>query len=133
MSFYKKSLINISLLLISSISFGASQVFISFSMPEKLLIETLTECERLHIPATLNGLYNNSTQDTTQKILQLSKQIPNLSLQIDPFAFEKYAITQVPALVVAKDNCFDVLYGNLALTEGLKIIKQKGACKDGSS
>ncbi|MDF1756925.1 MAG: type-F conjugative transfer system pilin assembly protein TrbC [Legionellaceae bacterium] len=133
MYFYKKSLINISLLLISSISFGASQVFISFSMPEKLLIETLTECERLNIPATLNGLYKNSMQDTTQKIMGLSKQIPNLSLQIDPFAFERYAISQVPALVVAKDNCFDLLYGNLSLSEGLKIIKQKGACKDDAS
>ena len=58
-------------------------VFVSFSMPETLMIETLQECERLHIPAILNGLYQNSMPETAKQIMVLSNQIPNLSLQIE--------------------------------------------------
>jgi conjugal transfer pilus assembly protein TrbC len=104
-------------------------VFVSFSMPETLMIETLQECERLHIPSILNGLYQNSMPETAKKIMLLSNQIPNLSLQIDPTAFERFNIHQVPALVVARDDCFDVIYGTLPLAEGLDRIKRKGECQ----
>ena len=106
-------------------------VFVSFSMPETLMIETLQECKRLHIPAILNGLYQNSMPETAKQIMVLSNQIPNLSLQIDPTAFERFNIHQVPALVVAPGNCFDVIYGTLPLAEGLDRIKRRGECKDG--
>ena len=96
------------------------QVFVSFSMTNHLLIQTLTESTALHIPATLNGLYNNSMPETMQKIISLSKKIPNLSLQIDPIAFERYGIHQVPALVVDYGKDFDVIYGNLSLHDGLQ-------------
>ena len=38
------------------------QVFVSFSMPENLLKQTLSESARLHIPAILNGLYHVTVQ-----------------------------------------------------------------------
>lgn len=113
------------------ISTANTTVFVSFSMPETLMIETLQECERLHIPAVLNGLYQNSMGDTAKKIMVLSKSIPNLSLQIDPTAFERFNIHQVPALVVEQGNCFDVIYGTLPLVEGLDRISRRGECKDG--
>lgn len=103
-------------------------LFVSFSMPEQLLIETLQESARLHIPATLNGLYQNSVEKTAQKVLLLTQAVPQLQLQIDPTAFERFNIQQVPALVVANNGCFDVLYGNLSLREGLKRIQEKGEC-----
>lgn len=103
-------------------------VFVSFSMPEQLLIETLKESARLHVPATLNGLYQNSVEQTAQKVLLLTQALPQLQLQIDPTAFERFNIQQVPALVVANGDCFDVLYGNLSLSEGLSRIHDKGAC-----
>ncbi len=106
-------------------------VFVSFSMPETLMIETLQECERLHIPAILNGLYQNSMPETAKKVMAMSTQIPNLSLQIDPTAFERFNIHQVPALVVEQGDCFDVIYGTLPLAEGLDRIKRRGECKDG--
>ena len=93
----------------------ATQVFVSFSMPNNLLIQTLTESTALHIPATLNGLYHNSMPETVHKIFSLSKKIPNLALQINPIVFERYRIHQVPALVVDNGKDFDVIYGNLAL------------------
>lgn len=99
-------------------------VFISFSMPEQLLQETLIESARLHIPAILNGLHQNSMPKTVAQIMTLSKVIPNLNLQIDPTAFARFKILQVPALVVSSDKGFDVMYGNLTLTEALKRIAE---------
>ncbi len=96
-----------------------AQVFVSFSMPAHLLEETLTESARLQIPAFLNGLVNNSMPETIKRIQNLSKTIPNLNLQIDPTAFERFGIKQVPALVIDNGREFDVLYGNLSLSDGL--------------
>jgi conjugal transfer pilus assembly protein TrbC len=101
-------------------------VFVSFSMPTKLLEETLLESARLKIPAYLNGLYHDSMPETAGKIMQLSQHIPHLNLQIDPTAFERYDIKQVPALVVEHNKRFDVIYGNLTLEEGLARIKDIG-------
>ena len=102
------------------------QVFVSFSMPETLLKETLAESARFKIPANLNGLYENSFPATVKKIMGLSKEIPELNLQIDPTAFERFGITHVPAFVVEKENTFDVIYGNLTLKEALTRIKNSG-------
>lgn len=96
-----------------------AQVFVSFSMPSLLLKQTLMESARLEIPAILNGLYHNSMSETAVKIMALSKEVPNLNLQIDPTAFERFGIHQVPALVVSEGSQFDVIYGNLTLEEGL--------------
>ena len=114
-------IILIHLLLIQSVQAAQTiQVFVSFSMPNNLLIQTLTESTALHIPATLNGLYHNSMPETMHKILSLSKKIPNLALQIDPISFERYGIHQVPALVVDNGKDFNVIYGNLSLHDGLQ-------------
>ena len=94
-------------------------VFVSFSMPEQLMQQTLRESARLHIPAVLNGLIDNSMPMTVRRIEALSARVPNLNLQIDPTAFERFGIKQVPALVVDNGRDFDVLYGNLSLSDGL--------------
>lgn len=103
-----------------------AEVFVSFSMPEPLLEQCLAESARLHIPAILNGLIDNSMPKTIQRIEALSKVVPNLNLQIDPTAFERFGIHQVPALVVDNGKDFDVLYGNLSLSEGLMRIAGNG-------
>ncbi len=113
----------------SSVVFSEDvHLLVSFSMPEQLLIETLAEGARLHIPATLNGLYQNSVEKTVQKVMALTERVPQVQLQIDPTAFEQFQIQQVPALVVSRGDCFDVLYGNLSLSEGLERIHEKGEC-----
>lgn len=101
-------------------------VFVSFSMPDKLLEETLKDCVRLNIPAYLNGLHNNSMQDTALQIMALSQKVPNLNLLIDPTQFERFGIHHVPALVVEDKNSFDVIYGHLSLKEGLLRIAGRG-------
>lgn len=116
-----KKLIGFVLLWCVQVGFAAAttQVFVSFSMPAPLLKQTLMESARLEIPAILNGLYHNSMSKTAVKIMALAKEVPNLNLQIDPTAFERFGIHQVPALVVSEGNQFDVIFGNLTLQEGL--------------
>jgi len=115
-----------SMLMREAISAPSVQIFVSFSMPTKLLSEVLTESARLHIPATLNGFIDNSMPKTVQQIQLLSKAVPNLNLQIDPTAFERFGIKQVPALVVDNGKAFDVLYGNLSIQEGLLKMADHG-------
>ncbi len=97
-------------------------------MPNTLLMETLNDSARLHIPATLNGLHHNSMMETAVKVSALSHEVPDLQLQIDPTAFERFGITQVPALVVENKGCFDVVYGHLPLNEGLERLISHGEC-----
>lgn len=117
------------LIFMPCITLANTKVFVSFSMPNNLMIETLKDCERLKIPAYLNGFYENSMSKTINKIMELTKDVPNLSLQIDPFEFAKYEINQVPTIVKDSNNCFDVVYGNLQISDALNLIKEKGSCK----
>ncbi|HHF7368352.1 TPA: type-F conjugative transfer system pilin assembly protein TrbC [Legionella bozemanae] len=113
--------------LANTVLFAATvSVFVSFSMPGRLLEETLKESSRLHIPAYLNGLHHNSMKDTALKVMELSQRIPDLNLAIDPTLFERFGIQQVPALVVAEEKKFDVIYGHLTLQEGLSWIAGHG-------
>jgi conjugal transfer pilus assembly protein TrbC len=104
------------------------QVLVSFSMPQHLLAQTLKNAANLHIPAVFNGLHHNSMLETVALINTLSNTIPNVQLQIDPTAFEQFDVQQVPALVVSRSGCFDVIYGHLTLQEGLDRIYQHGSC-----
>jgi conjugal transfer pilus assembly protein TrbC len=94
-------------------------VFVSFSIPENLLEETLKESSRLNFSVYLNGLYQDSMTETAKKITMLSQRIPNLNVQIDPTLFERFGIQQVPAVVVDNNKNFDVIYGHLSIKEGL--------------
>lgn len=113
--------------LIMTSSFAVQvSVFVSFSMPDTLLKETLKESAQLNIPAYLNGLYRDSMSETALKVMALSKRIPNLNLNIDPTLFERFGIHQVPALVVDDGKAFDVIYGHLTIQEGFTRMAGRG-------
>jgi conjugal transfer pilus assembly protein TrbC len=101
-------------------------VFISFSMPEKLLEQTIKEATHYHAPVLLNGLYKDSMQETTIKLFELTKRVPNASIQIDPTAFENFGISQVPAVVVSNSHNFDVVIGNVTLEKALAEVNTYG-------
>ena len=102
------------------------RMFISFSMPKQLLAETVEDATRYQIPVILNGLYQDSMRDTMSKIFELSKNNPNLIVQIDPLAFERYHINQVPALVADNKTDFDVIFGNIPIARAMDEIKRFG-------
>ena len=117
------------LIITSAFAHAKTYVFVSFSMPHQLLLETLKESSRLEIPAVLTGLYHHSMSDTAHELMSLSKEIPNVQLQVDTTLFERFSIGKVPALVVESNSCFDVIYGNLALSEALQRIQRQGSCR----
>lgn len=123
-----KQLSGIFLMLASKVAMAAVSVhvFVSFSMPDPLLIQTFREAEKLKLPVYINGLHNNSMKLTAKKVMEYTKEVPDLSLQIDPTLFEQYGISQVPAVVVDNGKAFDVIYGNLKLKECLKRIESLG-------
>lgn len=102
------------------------RMFISFSMPEQLLQETVKDAAYHQIPVMLNGLYQDSMRDTMSKIFELSKKNPSLVVQIDPLAFERYSIHQVPALVADTKTDFDVIFGNIPIARAMDEIKRFG-------
>lgn len=102
------------------------QVFVSFSMPNQLLEETVMDAARHDVPVFLNGFYHDSMQETAIKLFELSKKVPNLSMQIDPTAFERYAIKQVPAWVADNQTTFDVVFGNITFERARDEITRFG-------
>lgn len=122
-----KKVIIMMLSLMPSLIFAATvSVFVSFSMPHSLLIGTLKDANRCQILAYLNGLHHGSMSETASKVMALAKEVPDLNLQIDPTAFERFGIQQVPALVVAEGESSDVIYGHLSLKEGLLRMANRG-------
>ena len=121
-----KSLIFIVFVFISNVSManGQAHVFVSFSMPKKLFIETLKEAKELNLPVYIKGFYQNSMKLTAEKIMEFTKDVPDLNLQIDPTLFEKYDIQKVPAVVCDNGEAFDVIYGNLKIREALNRIAE---------
>lgn len=111
-----------------SVNATNTYVLVSFSMPEKLLKATLLDCERHEIPVVLNGLYQDSMPKTLDKIGYFASLAPKLSMLIDPRVFKRYHVTQVPALIVEKPHCADIVYGNLSLDLMLEKIKSHGGC-----
>lgn len=106
------------------------QVLVSFSMPERLLQETLADCARHDIPVLLNGFHHDSMRETAVKLFELSKKIPNLSMQIDPTAFERFGVTQVPAWVVSEKDRFDVVLGNVTFERARDELLRFGSIKE---
>jgi len=102
------------------------QVFVSFSMPNRLLEETLRDAAHHGIPVLLNGFVTDSMRDTAVKIFELTKKVPNCSMQIDPTAFERYGITQVPAFVAVNQKSFDVVLGNITMERAMDEVTRFG-------
>jgi len=104
-------------------------VFVSFSMPETLLLATIKDAAAHNSPVIFNGLYQDSMQQMAVKIFELAKAAPNASFQIDPIAFRHYHIDRVPAFVIKQGDSFDVLRGNLTLSRVLEEVKSHGSLR----
>ncbi len=110
----------------------AAILFVSFSMPEPLLLNLADEAAAMHIPVVIKGLKNNDFKQTVATFSRLSQQAQKQQLNfkgvsIDPHWFNQFHITAVPALVVSTDaQTFDVVYGNASIKKGLELIAQRG-------
>lgn len=95
-----------------------------------------SQAVKYKIPIILRGFINNSYKETSAYLKELRTLYPELTIMIDPPAYEKYSITSVPALVVTKsttsplqDGCaapgdFTKVSGEVSVQAMLDYIRQ---------
>jgi len=98
-------------------------IFVSFSMPQESLKGWLQQAKRVGAAVYIRGLVDNSFIKTAKAVTALLKDQKG-GLLIDPPLFKKYAITEVPAVVVSNQGDFDVIYGDVTLDYALEKIMQ---------
>lgn len=78
-------------------------VFISLSMPEPTLTRLIDQAARARATVLIRGFGNGSLRDTVARVQALigGRQV---AVQIDPRAFDRYAVTRVPSFVLARDG-----------------------------
>ena len=78
-------------------------VFVSLSMPRPTLQRLVDQAARAKASIVLRGFANGSLRDTVAQVQGLigSRQV---AVQIDPLAFDRYAVTRVPTFVLLRDG-----------------------------
>ena len=78
-------------------------IFVSFAMPEPTLQRLVDQAARAGATLVLRGLVNGSIRDTVTRMQALigSRRV---AVQIDPEAFDRYAITRTPTFVLVMDG-----------------------------
>lgn len=76
-------------------------VFISLSMPQATLQRLVDQAARAKASLLIRGLAKGSLRDTVAKVQGLIGQ-RQVAIQIDPQAFERYAVVQVPSFVIVR-------------------------------
>lgn len=104
--------------------------FISFSVPEDGLKLMIPEAAGFGIPSVINGLTDNDFRKTAAAVFRLAAENDNSGVQIDPEAFARFGIRQVPALVVSCGEHYDVVYGNIRIGSALEAVVREGDCAD---
>jgi conjugal transfer pilus assembly protein TrbC len=79
-------------------------VFASFSMPDASLKSLIRQGELAGVPIVLRGLVDNSIEATMRAVHSLYEEDekPESGALIDPTLFQRFAIDQVPTVVVAE-------------------------------
>ena len=78
-------------------------VFVSLSMPRPTLQRLVGQAARAKASIVLRGFANGSLRDTVAQVQGLigSRQV---AVQIDPQAFDRFAVTRVPTFVLVRDG-----------------------------
>jgi len=82
-------------------------VFVSLSMPRPTLQRLVDQAARAKASIVLQGFANGSLRDTVAQVQGLigSRQV---AVQIDPQAFDRFAVTRVPTFVLVRDGTHPV-------------------------
>ena len=78
-------------------------VFVSLSMPRPTLQHLVDQAARAQASIVIRGFANGSLRDTIAQIQGLigTRQV---AVQVDPLAFDRFAITRVPSFVLVRDG-----------------------------
>ena len=78
-------------------------VFVSFSMPHQTLERLVEQAARAKASLVLRGFINGSLQETVLGVQRLIGQ-RDVAFQIDPQAFDRFAIAKTPSFVLVRDG-----------------------------
>jgi len=78
-------------------------IFVSLSMPEPTLQRLVDQATRAKASLVIRGLANASLRQTVQQIQRLIGK-RQVAFQIDPQAFDRYAVSRVPSFVLVHDQ-----------------------------
>ena len=94
-------------------------IFISLSMPQPTLQRLIDQAARAQAAIVLRGFADGSLRTTVAQVQRLigDRQVV---VQIDPQAFDRYAVTRVPAFVLVREGIHPVACtgGSCAPAEG---------------
>jgi len=111
-------------------------VFVSFSMPELSLKLWKEQIKKVNGKLLLRGFKNNSLQETTQHILSLFGEEPDVDITIDPESFQQFNVLVVPTVVITHPESiinsnaspiFDKVSGDTSLEKALERIAESGS------
>jgi len=82
-------------------------VFVSLSMPQPTLQRLIDQAARTQASIVLRGFADGSLRTTVARVQRLigDRQV---AVQIDPQAFDRYAVTRVPTFVLVRDGARSV-------------------------
>lgn len=83
-------------------------VFVSFSMPEATLKRLVDQASRSESTLLVRGFHEGSLKKTMAKIKTIIGERKNISIQIDPQAFDRFAITRAPTFVMVKPGALPI-------------------------
>lgn len=109
-------------------------VFISFSMPDEAIKELLIETQKYDAGLIIQGLKDDSFDETVKKISGLIEKAGNVGgIQIDPSLFNKYKVNEVPTYILKENTSYDAKYDSLVgasgISHALEIFKKHGEVK----
>lgn len=78
-------------------------VFVSLAMPRPTLQRLIDQAARARASVILRGLAHGSLRQTVAQVQPLIGQ-RQVAMQIDPQAFDRFAITRVPSFVLVRDG-----------------------------
>lgn len=117
---------------------GSLFIFISFSMPDKLLQDYVVDAQKTQSTLVLQGLYQNSFAKTKNKIHSFFNSAnTTANVIIAPILFAKYQIISAPTLMLTSqslDSCkegadpasFDLIHGAITVQHALNTIERSG-------
>jgi conjugal transfer pilus assembly protein TrbC len=78
-------------------------IFVSLTMPHATLQGLVNQAARAKAAIVIRGFANGSLRDTVAQVQGLIGQ-QQVAIQIDPLAFDRFAISKVPSFVLVRDG-----------------------------
>jgi type-F conjugative transfer system pilin assembly protein TrbC len=112
-------------------------IAVSFSMPEKLILDYLQQAKEFNGWVVVQGFKDNAMPSMLETLAKWDKKADISRLLIDPNIFKQYQISSVPSMILTTDtypcdnqkciaNSFDKVVGSVRVQHALKIMSERG-------